>query len=122
RIELWLETRLPDEAARAEILREHLARLPASVGEVDAAAIAGATDGFTGADVKRLVEDGKVLLAYDRARRMPLRPATEYFLAAVETVRANKGRYAEAEARARVQRPRRPPWFGALALAAAGEE
>ena len=35
RIELWLETRLPAEEARADILRDHCARLPAAVGDVD---------------------------------------------------------------------------------------
>jgi hypothetical protein len=40
-----------------------------------------------------------------------LRPPTEYFLAAIETLRANKARYAQAEALARVRRPSRPQWF-----------
>jgi hypothetical protein len=62
--------------------------------------MAAATDGFSGADLKRLAEEGKALFAYDKARgQTPKRP-TEYFLAAVEAVRANKERYAEAEARA----------------------
>jgi hypothetical protein len=54
--------------------------------------------------LKRLIEDGKNLLAYDRARGVPPNAPTEYFLAAVETVRSNKERYAAAEARARRQR------------------
>ena len=37
--------------------------------------------------------------------------ATDYFLAAVATVRANKARYAEADTRARQQRPRRPAYY-----------
>ena len=44
-----------------------------------------------------------MLLAYDRARGLPERPATEYFVQAVQTVRANKQAYAEAESRARSQ-------------------
>jgi hypothetical protein len=79
--------------------------------EVDQAALGAATDGFTGADLKRLVEDGKTLYAYDRVRGLPIRAATAYFLEAVETVRANKQRYATAEAHARQQRPSRPPYF-----------
>jgi hypothetical protein len=51
------------------------------------------------------VEDGKALLAYDRARGLPPRPATDYFLEAVETVQANKQRYAAAEARAACPAP-----------------
>ena len=34
-------------------------------------------------------------------RGLPLRPATDYFVEAVQTVRANKEAYAEAESRAR---------------------
>src|SRR5262249_46787082 len=62
RVELWLQMRLPDEAARAAILGRHLAGLPESVGAVDGARLAREADSFTGADLKRLVEDGKALL------------------------------------------------------------
>jgi ATP-dependent 26S proteasome regulatory subunit len=103
RVELWLEMNLPDEAARAAILRRHLAGLPATVGAVDEARLARETDTFTGADLKRLVEDGKALLGYDRARGLPVRPATDYFAEAVQTVLANKRSYAAAESRARSQ-------------------
>jgi SpoVK/Ycf46/Vps4 family AAA+-type ATPase len=111
RVELWLETRLPDEAARAAILRNRLDGLPPAFAAVDMARLAEATDGLTGADLKRLVEDGKLLYASDRAQERPLRPVTDYFLNALETVRLNRQRYAEAEARARQQHPHRPPWF-----------
>jgi ATP-dependent 26S proteasome regulatory subunit len=109
RIELWLEVRLPDEDARADILRQHLSRLPPAIGEVSLPAMVAATVGFTGADLKRLVDDGKNLLAYDKAQGRPLRDPTDYFLAAVETVRTNKERYAAAEARARGQRAGQVP-------------
>ncbi len=99
RVELWLDMPLPDEAARLAILNQHLASLPASLTGVDVAKLAAATDQFSGADLKRLAEDGKALFAYDKARGEPPKPATEYFLAAIDIVRANKKRYAEAEAR-----------------------
>lgn len=102
RVELWLDMRMPDEAARTAILRQNLAGLAASFAAVEVERLAAATDGFTGADLKRLVEDGKALFAYDRARQQPPGPITDYFLAAVDTVRANKQRYAEAEARSRM--------------------
>jgi len=116
RIELWLEMRLPDESARSAILAERCAELPPAVrlGEEDVAQLAAATDGLSGADLKRLVEDGKILVAYDTAHRRPPRPAVEYFLSAVQTVRANKERYAEAEARARARRPQRPSYFAVV--------
>jgi transitional endoplasmic reticulum ATPase len=60
RIELWLETRLPDEDARAAILGERLSPLPAPVGDADVAVLAGASRGLTGADLKSAVEDAKL--------------------------------------------------------------
>jgi ATP-dependent 26S proteasome regulatory subunit len=105
RVELWLQMRLPDVAARTMILRRHLAHLPESIGVVDEERLVQETESFTGADLKRLVEDGKALLGYDRARGLPLRPATDYFVEAVETVRANKESYAAAESRGRSRIP-----------------
>ena len=121
RVELWLETRLPDAAGREAILRDGAAKLPGPVRqELDVSALAAATDGMTGADLKRLLEDGKILYAYDRSRGRPTRPATGYFLDAVRTVRENKRRYAEADAHARAARQHatRPPWFDAASVVA----
>jgi transitional endoplasmic reticulum ATPase len=111
RIELWLETRLPDRAARAAILGDRCAQLPASMGSVDVERLADATEELSGADLKRVVEDGKLLYAFDRAKGGALRPVTEYLLEALETVRANKVRYAQAEASARARHPERPSYF-----------
>jgi tRNA A37 threonylcarbamoyladenosine biosynthesis protein TsaE len=113
RIELWLEMRLPDTEARAGILRQHLEPLPAALVGLDLDAVVNATEEFTGADLKRLAEDGKNLVAYDKFRALPLRPPTAYFLEAAETVRFNKTRYAEAETKARQRRPTRPVYFTA---------
>jgi ATP-dependent 26S proteasome regulatory subunit len=113
RIELWLETRLPDEDARAQIVDELRADLPGPLASLDPRALATASEGLSGADLRRVIEDGKLLFAYDRANRAPLRPVMEYFLDAVASVRQNKQRYAEAEARARTARPQRPPYFDA---------
>jgi tRNA A37 threonylcarbamoyladenosine biosynthesis protein TsaE len=111
RVELWPEMRLPDAAARADILRQHLEPRPAALAELHLEGLVDATDGCTGADLKRLVEDGKNLLAYDKARGRPPRPVSDYFLGAVEALRANRLRYAEAEAHARRQRPARPVYY-----------
>lgn len=100
RVELWLEMKLPNEEARTDILARHIALLPAEIRGTEIAALVSATDGFTGADLKRLMEDGKALYAYDKAKQLELKPATAYFLKAVEGVRDNKERYAQAEAQA----------------------
>lgn len=116
RIELWLEMPLPNETAREQILRQHIGQSSPLAG-LDLPALVRASEGFTGADLKRLVEDGKNLLAYDRARQHPPREPLAYFLEAIEAVRTNKERYAQAEAQARQQRPSRPVYFDLLGAA-----
>jgi len=111
RIELWLETRLPDAEARAAILTDLIQTLPAAIPPPDIARLTEATEQMTGADLKRLIEDGKLLFAYDKAQGTALRLSTDYFLEAIETVRTNKEHYAQAEQVARQQRPQRPSWF-----------
>ena len=100
RVELWLEMKLPDADARSVILAQRIAELPDELRKLDMEALRSATDGFTGADLKRLVEDGKAIYAYDKAKRLDLQAPTAYFLKAVEGVRENKQRFAEAEAQA----------------------
>jgi hypothetical protein len=86
--------------------------------------LAAATAGLSGADLKRVVEDGKLLYAYDRAQERPQLPILDYFREALATVHANKVRYVEAEARARERHPSRPshfdvPFMGGMPVAAA---
>jgi transitional endoplasmic reticulum ATPase len=111
RVELWLEMELPDEPARAAILAQHLTPLPAALAELDLEALAAATDGCTGADLKRLCDDGKNLYAHDRVRGREQRPVTDYFLEAVAALQRNKERYHDAETKAREQRPQRPVYY-----------
>lgn len=113
RIELWLETRLPDESAREEILRARTHRLPPPLGTADWTELAQASRGLTGADLKAVVEDAKLLYAHDVSRGVAVRPASEYYLAAIDTVRANGRRYGR----------RKPqPMAGAVRIGFAMEE
>jgi hypothetical protein len=57
------------------------------------------------------MQDGKALYGYDLAQGHPVQPATEYFQKAIEVVRANKQRYAEADSQARRQQAQRPVFF-----------
>jgi AAA+ superfamily predicted ATPase len=111
RIDLWLETRLPNDEARQAILRSRIAGLPADMGKVEVAAISAASEGLTGADLRQVVDDGKLLFAHAKAGGHEPLPATEYLLQAVATVRANRERYVKAEAQARSRRQAGPPWF-----------
>jgi hypothetical protein len=56
--------------------------------------LASASRGLTGADLRAVVEDGKLMLAHDRARGKQLRAVEDYFLEALDTVRANRRNYA----------------------------
>ena len=107
RVELWLEMKLPDPQARTDILSAHLKNQPQGLPQVDLPRLTSATEGFTGADLKRLIEDGKAIYAYDKSRGTELLPTTDYFMRAVETVQQNKQHYAAAEARALMQ-PKSP--------------
>jgi SpoVK/Ycf46/Vps4 family AAA+-type ATPase len=93
RVELWLETRLPDPAAREEILRERLAELPAPLAHADVASVAEAAHGLTGADLKAVVEDAKLLFAHDVSTSTPPRAVEEYFLDAIREVHDNHRKY-----------------------------
>jgi transitional endoplasmic reticulum ATPase len=97
RIELWLETRLPDRDARLAILKDNSQNLPAQFQSIDLPELADHTEGLTGADLRRLVEDGKILYAYDKARKLKPKNVNAYFLQAIETIRQNKEKYAHAE-------------------------
>jgi transitional endoplasmic reticulum ATPase len=107
RVELWLEMKLPDEQARSQILSRHFADLPGEIQNINASALMPGTDGFTGADLKRMIEDGKALYAYDKAQGVNMKLPTDYFLKAIDEVRENKKRFAEAEAQA-LLRPKMP--------------
>ncbi len=74
---------------------------------MDVSRLVPATEGFTGADLKAMVEDGKAVYAYDKANEADPQPLTEYFLRAIKALRENKERYAAAEAQALMQ-PKSP--------------
>ena len=93
RVELWLQTRLPDLDAREAILRARLAKLG-----VDTWLLAEASKGMTGADLKAMAEDGKLLFAHDKARGKQLRPIHHYFLDAIDTIRSNRRNYEKKKA------------------------
>jgi transitional endoplasmic reticulum ATPase len=107
RVELWLEMKLPDEPARKEILSQQISKLPEELQLSELDALLAATEGFTGADLKRTIEDAKAIYAYDKSIDAKKRALGDYFLQAVVAVRQNKQRYAEAEAHS-ATRPKSP--------------
>jgi SpoVK/Ycf46/Vps4 family AAA+-type ATPase len=83
RVELWLETQLPDEAARALILRRWMEPGAKGFETIDVGRIAKETGGFTPADLRRLIGDAKLLHAADLVAGNQLRSGDDYLLAAI---------------------------------------
>lgn len=111
RIELWLEMHLPDESARKVIIEQHVSAAPSPLNTVDVPSLVEATKEFTGADLKRTIQDAKALYAYERVSGDSQTPITEHYLAAANMVRGSKEKYEQAVARANEAHPARPAWF-----------
>ncbi|MCA8910960.1 MAG: ATP-binding protein [Planctomycetes bacterium] len=100
RIELWLELALPNPDARRKIIERDIENLPEALRPSGLPALVDATEGFTGADLRRVTEDVRHACAMDRAMGKEDRGADEYFQSAIESVRSNRARYEEAARRA----------------------
>ena len=106
-----------DEAPRLGRKNEDIAAqvkaLPRELAAVNVERVIEATEGFTGADMKRLIDDAKGLYAFDRAEAAPIREAHAYFIEAAAAVRDNKQRYelAESAAQARPRAATLPGFF-----------
>jgi transitional endoplasmic reticulum ATPase len=96
RVELWLETRLPDVVNRAKILALYAGTEMPSSEFINYPDLAEATDGFTPADLRRIAGDAKALYGYDVALQRPTRHATQYLQQAVANVIADRNRMADA--------------------------
>jgi transitional endoplasmic reticulum ATPase len=98
RVELWLETKLPAESTRLEIVAAFLTGLPDRLANCDMEKIASMTVGFNAADMKRVVADVKALYARDVLRAKDTAHADRYFAEAADNVRRNKDVWKLAEA------------------------
>ncbi len=99
RVEVWLEMKLPDATARRRILEQRIARSVPEPADFGLDRLVASTESFTGADLRRLVEDGKNLWGYALAQGRAQTPADCFQEAAAEIAR-NKKLLAEAETRA----------------------
>lgn len=89
RVELWLEMKRPCRDARLEILRARIASLPVASWPRQLELVTEATEGFTGADLERLVEDAKALMLEAEVRKATRDDTTELFLEAAREVKRN---------------------------------
>lgn len=108
RVELWLEMKLPDAGARWRILEGALPQLPESLRLIDTSLVLAASEGCSGADVKRAVEDAKALYAYDRQQGFEGRTGTAYLLEAMAQIAANRRQYEAAERASERHHQRQP--------------
>lgn len=92
RIELWLEMKAPSPEARKEILKDQLAKCPEYLQNIEMEPIVTATEGFTGADLKRVVGDALNLYGYDVAKENEISAPHVYMTDAIEQLTANKQR------------------------------
>jgi transitional endoplasmic reticulum ATPase len=83
RVELWLETHHPDAATREAIFARWMDNNVPGTGTIDFPALAAITDGFTPADIRRIVGDVRSLHAMDHIGGKPELPAQTYFERAV---------------------------------------
>lgn len=90
RVELWLETKLPDPATRQAILESHLSKLPEILGAYDANKVKALTEGFNAADIGRLVADAKALYAADVINVVEPKTLDEYFERSADEIRRTK--------------------------------
>ena len=96
-IELWLELRCPNEAARTETLTNAMSERSIALSDANISEAVAATNDFTRADLKRLVAESKTLYAFDLVQGNSLKSATDYLLAAAEIVLTNKQHYMKAQ-------------------------
>jgi shikimate kinase len=93
RVELWLHTRLPDQTARETILREKLSAAPRPICGADVVMLARSTHGLSGADLKSVVEEGKLLYAHARATGTECGDVESFFVRAIGSCFANRRSY-----------------------------
>ncbi|MFC4313756.1 AAA family ATPase [Steroidobacter flavus] len=94
RVEVWLETKPPEAGTRVEIVRHFASDLPKEHQEFDRARLAQLTDGFTPADLRRLVGDARAFLAYDQHKRRPVKRFAEYLYLSAGEIADIKGKIA----------------------------
>lgn len=99
RLEVWLETTLPDRVMREDMIRLHLSRLQERPEADDLAEVVELSEGFTAADMRALVHDAAGFLAFDKARGSADAPFPTYLTTAARELRDHKALAAAATQR-----------------------
>lgn len=107
RVELWLETKLPDLMARMRIVERQLAGQKLQLHEEEITRFARQADGLTGSDLKRVMTDARNLHAYHLAKELAVEPAIFYYESALQQLLDHRRQLAEAPAFTAAHRPGR---------------
>lgn len=107
RVELWLETKLPDLTARTRIVQGQLAGQKLHLNEEEVTRFASQAEGLTGSDLKRVMTDARNLHAYHLAKELAVEPAIFYYEEALQQLLDHRRQLAEAPAFTAAHRPGR---------------
>jgi ATP-dependent 26S proteasome regulatory subunit len=90
RIELWLETKLPDAATCAQVLRARIGTSLPQTDSADFSRLGHLAIGLTPADLRRIASDAKALYGYDRSKGREPRGAQAYLERSMENLREDR--------------------------------
>jgi transitional endoplasmic reticulum ATPase len=90
RVELWLETKLPNAPTRADIMARWMGDAIPAFANTDYTEAGAHTQGFTPADLRRVVADAKALYAMDLVQRQPVASGAVYVERAVRDILASR--------------------------------
>lgn len=107
RVELWLETKLPDLSARTRIVKAQLSGLKLTLDDDEVESFAAQAEGLTGSDLKRVMTDARNLHAYHLAKELPLERPIHYYEKALQQLLDHRRQLAEAPAFTAAHRPGR---------------
>ena len=107
----WLEMKLPDAASRPRLVQQLMADKVQLRSEHAWPNIVEATDGFSGADLKRMVQDAKLNMAVDMTRGREVQAFENYLLRSAAAIKQSRTAYAQSAKRAMDVNANRPRWF-----------
>lgn len=105
RVELWLETRLPDLAARQLIIQQQLKGKYLQLKTAELLDFANLVEGLTGSDIQRVMTDARNLQGYEAAQGIAQKSAIKYFKDAFLQLQQQRQQLAEAPAFTAAHRP-----------------
>lgn len=111
RVELWLETRLPDKAARRHLIENLVSGLDLDAVRFDIDEIAIVSDGCTPADLKRLVNEAKIQYAWAQKVSKKSPSLTACATQAVQDLKSLKAKYEQTRRDVKRSDTGRPVWF-----------